>query len=143
MHSMCCAVLFAMLLGSCSTTSADGDWEPMKWEAQHRAKVEKGVYMVGAACDTLRFSCSNYKGPWMSSAVEDGVELYPDVQNGNYRDIRGSHFSASITGNELAVAFAENQSADAHSVTLTVTAGDIFYTFRFLQAAPSNKDNSD
>ncbi|MCR4920987.1 MAG: hypothetical protein K5945_04675, partial [Bacteroidaceae bacterium] len=52
----------------------------------------------------------------------------------------GRHFSAEIAGHELSVAFGDSRSDIGHSVTLTVTAGDIFYTFRFAQAAPAGTE---
>ena len=130
------AALCAMLFAACSSMALDGDWDAMKWETLDGAKAEKGVYIVGAAADTLRFTCKNYRGPWISDAREDGVDYYPEGGNGNdIHHLQGRHFSATVEGNKLTVVFSENTSTDAHSVTLTVTAGDIFYDFRFLQEA--------
>ena len=130
------AALCAMLFAACSVTEPDGDWDAMKWRAMDGRKTEKGVYIVGVAADTLCFECKNYRGPWISDAREDGVDYYPEGGNGNdIHHLQGRHFSATVEGNELSVIFPENASKDAHSVTLTVTAGDIFYDFRFLQEA--------
>lgn len=130
------AALCVLLFAACSATEPDGDWDAMKWETLDGAKAEKGVYIVGAAADTLRFTCKNYRGPWISDAREDGVDYYPEGGNGNdIHHLQGRHFSATVEGNKLTVVFPENTSKDAHSVTLTVTAGDIFYDFRFLQEA--------
>ena len=133
------AALCVLLFAACSVTEPDGDWDAMKWETLDGAKAEKGVYIVGVAADTLRFTCKNYRGPWISGAREDGVDYYPKGGNGNdIHHLQGRHFSATVEGNKLTVVFPENISTDAHSVTLTVTAGDIFYDFRFLQeAAPA------
>ena len=130
------AALCAMLFAACSSMALDGDWDAMKWETLDGAKAEKGVYIVGVAADTLCFECKNYRGPWLSDAREDGVDYYPEGGNGNdIHHLQGRHFSATVEGNKLTVVFPENTSKDAHSVTLTVTAGDIFYDFRFLQEA--------
>lgn len=120
-----------MLFAACSSMALDGDWDAMKWRAMDGRKTEKGVYIVGAAADTLRFTCKNYRGPWLSDVLEDGSYL----QVTDLHSIQGTHFSATVEGNKLTVVFPENTSKDAHSVTLTVTAGDIFYDFRFLQEA--------
>ena len=133
------AALCVLLFAACSVTEPDGDWDAMKWRAMDGRKAEKGVYIVGVAADTLCFECKNYRGPWISGAREDGVDYYPKGGNGNdIHHLQGRHFSATVEGNKLTVVFPENISKDAHSVTLTVTAGDIFYDFRFLQeAAPA------
>ena len=138
-HTLLCAIVCVMLFAACSVTEPDGDWDAMKWRAMDGRKTEKGVYIVGVAADTLRFTCKNYRGPWISDAREDGVDYYPKGGNGNdIHHLQGRHFSATVEGNKLTVVFPENTSKDAHSVTLTVTAGDIFYDFRFLQeAAPA------
>ena len=130
------AVMCGLMFVACSSMERDGDWDAMKWSALDGQRAEKGVYIVDAEAHTLHFACKNYRGPWISEALEDGAMYYPLADSGDYRIIQGTHFSASIVGNELSVAFPENTTADAHSVTLTVTAGDIFYTFRFLQEAP-------
>lgn len=135
-HTLLCAIVCVLLPAACSVTEPDGDWDAMKWRALDGRKVEKGVYIVGVAADTLCFECKNYRGPWISGAREDGVDYYPKGGNGNdIHHLQGRHFSATVEGNKLTVVFPENISKDAHSVTLTVTAGDIFYDFRFLQEA--------
>ena len=115
-HTLLCAIVCVMLFAACSVTEPDGDWDAMKWRAMDGRKTEKGVYIVGVAADTLRFTCKNYRGPWISDAREDGVDYYPKGGNGNdIHHLQGRHFSATVEGK-----------------------GDIFYDFRFLQeAAPA------
>ena len=145
--AMLFAILDGMLFGSCSDgvlTIMDpiGSWEKMKWEAMSKVEMQEDVYIVGAEADTLYFACSNYDEPWISDAFEDGMPSIPDRANNDIHRLEGSYFSASIKGNELSVFFPENTTADTHSVTFSVMECDVHYTFRFLQAAPANKDNS-
>ena len=116
----------------CSSTDLDGDWEPMKWQPEGKIVSNDGVYSIEAQGTTITFLCSNYKSPWMSDAISNGTYFLPEHEENDNKNIRGDWFSATLTGNRLTLIFTENLSTE-RSMQLTVTAGDIFYTFYFKQ----------
>lgn len=135
-------MLAAFSLASCSkdnpmeekedpTEKKDGAWDPMEWKADEPLQIADGVYNVSADEGTVSFTCSNYSSPWLSSAEVDGKYIHPDRRN--HKLIDSEIFRAEIQGNKLTVHFKANEIAQERSFSITVTAGDIFYTFRFEQ----------
>ena len=128
----------AMLsLASCSSDEKDGDWDPMVWKAEVPVvKTTDGIYDVSADGGTFTFTCRNYSKPWFSDANEDGKEFLPPYMHDiDYGLIYSENFRAEIHGNRLTIDFKANDGTQARNTTITVTAGDIFYTFRFKQFA--------
>ena len=111
-------MLAAFSLASCSSESKDGDWDPMVWKAEVPVQTTDKVYNVSEDGETIIFSCLNY------SMDEIGYGL-----------IYGENFRAEIHGNKLSIEFKPNKTAQTTNTSITVTAGDIFYTFRFKQFA--------
>jgi hypothetical protein len=109
-----------------------GAWDPMEWKADEPLQITDGVYNVSADKGTVSFTCSNYSSPWLSSAEVDGKNIHPE--KGHNRLIDSENFRAEMQENKLTVHFKANESAQERSFSITVTAGDIFYTFRFEQA---------
>lgn len=128
------AVLAIAGLTSCNTSTEDGDWEPMKWSAEQVLSVDNNYYVIPAEGATVSFICKNYSAPWMSNAITGGIQHLPDYEKGDYRNIKGDWFAASTNENRLTVTFTENAVSDRY-ISITVTAGDIFYTFSFKQKA--------
>ena len=126
-------MLVAFSLASCD--KKDGDWDPMKWKADTSVQAIDGVYQVSAAGDELTFSCRNYSYPWIDNAVSNGVYYYPPREANDNHSILADWFSAEINGNQLKVVFEANETVETRALQLTVTAGDIFYTFKFIQSA--------
>ena len=124
-------MLAAFSLASCS--EKDGDWDPMEWKADEPVQTIDGVYNVSADEGTFSFTCSNYSKPWFSSAIDNGKDILP--KEGDFGIIDSDSFLAKIEGNKLTIDFKENDSDQKRSFSITVTAGDIFYTFNFEQAA--------
>jgi len=127
----------AFVLSSCSSTALDGDWDPMKWNAEQKLTSDNGAYIIPADGETITFVCKNYSKPWMSEANVNGKYFFPDYEANDYKSVTGDWFAASIQDNRLSVTFTENTAAE-RSVAITVTAGDIFYTFKFRQKASSH-----
>ena len=128
----------AMLsLASCSSDEKDGDWDTMVWKAEVPVvKTTDGIYDVSADGGTFTFTCRNYSKPWFSDANEDGKEFLPPYMHDiDYGLIYSENFRAEIHGNRLTIDFKANDGTQARNTTITVTAGDIFYTFRFKQFA--------
>mgnify|MGYP002627554199 CR=1 FL=1 len=137
------ATMFMMLtafsLVSCSLASneLDGDWDPMEWKAEVPVQTTDGVYNVSATGAEFTFSCRNYSRPWMSTAMSNGEYYYPPIESNDYYTISTDWFKAEISGNTLKVVFEANETSEERPLQLTVTAGDIFYRFKFKQ--PANK----
>ena len=128
------AVLSIAGLTSCDTTTRDGDWEPMKWSAEQELSLDNDYYVIPAEGATVSFICKNYNAPWISNAITGGIQYLPDYEKGDYRNIKGDWFTASTNNNRLTVTFTENVKTDRY-ISITVTAGDIFYSFLFKQKA--------
>ena len=131
------AIAFVMLaafsLTSCS--DADGDWDPMIWKAEVPVQMTDGVYNVSETGGEFIFSCRNYLSPWLASAESNGERYFPPYEANDYHTITTDWFNAEINGNMLKVVFKENDTEEERPLQLTVTAGDIFYTFKFKQFA--------
>ena len=135
------AITATITLASCSDiVEPEGKWDPMIWKTEVKATKQDGAYMVPATGGELTFSCKNYQHPWISDAKYAGGYQEPDVQDDEYHTINWKKltldwFKAEITDNLLKVTFEPNQEATEKPIKLTVTAGDIFYTFIFKQSA--------
>jgi hypothetical protein len=129
-------MLAAFSLTSCSSESKVGDWDPMVWKAEVPVQTTDKVYNVSEDGETIIFSCLNYSKPWFSEAEVDGEPILPPYMDEiGYGLIYGENFRAEIHGNKLSIEFKPNKTAQTTNTSITVTAGDIFYTFRFKQFA--------
>lgn len=122
--------LSALSLVSCTKDKLVGDWEKMVWKADSPVQITNGIYNVSANGATLVFSCSNYSSPWFADAIENGKHI-----NTEFKNFQGENFEATIQGNKLSVTFKANTDTSVRETSISVTAGDIFYTFRFKQFA--------
>lgn len=120
---------------SCSSDDPDGKWDSMIWKAEVPVQATDGVYAVSETGTEFTFSCKNYSAPWIDNAVSDGEYYYPPREANDYHTITTDWFKAETSGNTLKVVFEANETAKERPLQLTVTAGDIFYTFKFLQSA--------
>lgn len=127
------AMIVVLVLASCD--KIDGDWSPMKWKAEVPVQTADNIYKVPAAGNEFTFSCKNYSSPWIEEAVSNGNYYYPPRKGNNYHVITTDWFKVEISGNKLKVVFETNETGEERPLHLTVTAGDIFYTFRFMQSA--------
>ena len=125
-------VLAAVTVSSCSDDK-DGDWDHMVWKAEVPVQTTDGVYIVPAEGFDFTFSCRNYSSPWIDNAVSAGEHYYPPREANDYHSITADWFKAEINGNKLKVTFEDNETKEERPLDLTVTAGDIFHTFRFRQ----------
>ncbi len=60
---------------------------------------------------------------------------FPSREENNYHAITTDWFHAKLKGNKLKVTFERNEMTTEKPIVLTVTASDIFYTFKFKQFA--------
>lgn len=128
------AAVFAIIhMSSCSDSDPDGKWDSMQWDNKSSYLEENGIYIVNAEGGVFTFECRNYHQPWIENANIDGGYYYPNREEDNYHNLTTNGFKASMKGNQLIVTFEPNRSGAARHVVLTVTAGDIFHTFKFTQ----------
>ena len=128
-------IVTALSLASCSSDDPDGKWDSMVWKAEVPVQMTNGVYTVPANGTEFAFSCQNYSSPWIEHAESDGEYYFPPREANDYHTISADWFKAEIKGNQLKVVFEANETAQERPLQLTVTAGDIFYTFKFMQFA--------
>lgn len=123
-------------LASCdSNDKKEGDWDSMIWEAEAQVQKTDGIYHVPTNGGTMTFTCHNYSAPWIENAESGGNYYFPSREEGIYHTITMDWFKAEIVGNKLNVTFDSNENNQARPLKLEVTAGDIFYTFKFEQSA--------
>ncbi len=128
-----CLAIFS--LASCEKDRLDGDWDSMDWKAESPVVTTDGIYDVSDRGATLSFTCRNYSRPWIENASSGEQQYYPERESGDYHTIVADWFKAEIEGNKLTVSFEPNNESNEQHLSLTVTAGDIFYTFKFKQFA--------
>ena len=137
-HAIAFVMLSAVFLASCSSDDPEGKWDPMIWKAEVPVQITDGIYVVPAKGSVLTFSCRNYS-PWIAEAVSGEEHFFPLRESNNYHSITTDWLKVEINKNKLNVTFESNDSAEERPLKLTVTAGDIFYTFYFIQFA--NRQN--
>lgn len=125
------------VMASCSD-DPDGKWDEMEWKATSSIEKADGHYMVNPDGGTYTFQCTNYAGFWFSQAVAKTgstvANYYPQSNtsdDGMTLETSWAHFTSQ--GNLLIVTIEPNYDNDSREVSLTVTTGDIFDTFRFCQ----------
>ena len=119
---------------SCSDDPS-GKWDSMVWKAEGPVQTTGGVYAAATDGAVFSFACENYSSPWIENAVSEGEYYFPPREANDYHTISTGWFKAEISGNKLNVVFEANETAEERPLHLTVTAGDIFYTFKFVQFA--------
>jgi hypothetical protein len=133
-------VMIAAILSlvSCSSVEKDGekdgDWDSMVWKAEVPVVITTdGIYDVSVDGGKFTFVCQNYSSPWIECATSGESRYYPPRETNDYHTITADWFKAEIVGNKLSVTFDSNKDYNVRSLELSVTAGDIFYTFKFKQ----------
>lgn len=126
---------FMMLAVVFSCDRQDGNWDSMLWKAEDPMVIDNGIYDVSDRGGTFTFTCRNYSRPWIENAVSGEGYHYPERKNNDYNTILTDWFKAEIVGKKLTVSFEPNMESRDQFLSLTVTAGDIFYTFKFKQFA--------
>lgn len=128
-------------LVSCKGDEPVGKWDKMKWKLPDGLTREKSAYIVPASGGTFTFTCKNYGAPWLSS-ITDGTEyLYPVfLQDGaeetepDFHSFKCEWFEVKCVEADVNITFAPlDSSTESRQMSVTVTAGDIFDTFTFIQ----------
>ena len=129
--------LAGITLNSCEKQRLEGDWDPMKWKDESSLARVDNVYQVPASGGSYKFHCKNYSGFWISSIEEDGQAFMPNLENNDWTDLTGQWSRVQcLPDGDLVVTFQPfsfYSSASQRTMNLSVTAGDIFCHFRFVQ----------
>ena len=125
-------LLLVLLVGvaSCGKDEPDGMWEKMKWEEPSGlTKGGDGIYLVPASGGTFKFTCKNYQ-PWIAQ-ISDYYELTSAQDVSSYQ---GSWYSVNCVKSEVTFTFRPlTDEDDTRELMVTLTAGDIFDYFKFIQ----------
>ena len=123
--SVMLVLLAALSFASCESSRSYGDWDSMVWKAEVPVvRTTDGIYDVSDDGGTLSFTCRNYSRPWIEQAASGDRYFLPDREKGDFHTITAD--------------WEPNKKPTEQSLSLTVTAGDIFYTFKFKQSAQSH-----
>ena len=129
-------LLIIVLLGlsSCGN-EPDGKWDKMKWNDLSNLKQVDGNYIVPASGGTYTFECKNYMAPWINTVMENGVTDYSLIEiNHDFHRFTGNWFDVQCINADLVVTIDPLEGdSNERSLTVVVTAGDIFDTFVFQQ----------
>jgi len=125
---MIALTLAITILASCSLDEPDGKWSKMKWKDHSGLTKQDGTYFVPASGGTYTFECLNYSSPWIASIGED--YLHSD----DFHSYTGSWFAVECKKQNVTITVQPlDEGVESRNFTVTVTAGDIFDTFRFTQ----------
>lgn len=103
-------------------------------ERPAKSSQENGIYIVPAEGGEYTFECTNYSGVWLSLIEDNGEIVYPAADHEDFHSYMGKGFGVNCDHNHVKVSFAPlDASTESRSLTVDVTAGDIFYAFRFTQ----------
>ncbi len=142
------AMLFAaMTVTSCSQSGGhelDGDWAPMEWDSQVKTELD-GTITVPASGGTYVFTCTNYAAPWLAEIKENGVIYRPgfivggdmttvECPENTIFNLKSECSTVSASKRDITVTIAPNAGEISRKIQVSVTAGDIFDTFSFIQS---------
>jgi len=140
--SIIIALMAMITFTSCEKEALDGDWESMKWEktSYPTEKYQKGTYYtVPKEGGTYTFKCKNYAGLWLCNVLEvvagygTNKETYYSPEDDNPKKLDCEVAKVSVEKNVVTITIAPVSEHTSRKIYLNVTAGDIFYDFRFLQ----------
>ena len=111
-----------------------GNWHSMKWKVlstqgdvtiDFRSDGYARIYVFGQG--SIDIECSNYSGFWFP----DG-SYYPELPDNNLEYVE-EWVELKIEGNVIHCNFLKNEPNYYSAISTTVTAGNIFYDFEFIQ----------
>lgn len=131
-----CAITFSFF--SCDRNDGDGD--SMVWKAEVPVTISSNTYNVSNHGGTIAFTCRNYSNPRISVAMSGETHDFPErifheIEINDSHKVTTDWFVAEIVGNKLTISFEPNNESWEQLLNLTVTSGDVFYTFNFKQEA--------
>ena len=139
-HWAAILVMFAAIFTFFSCDKDDGDWNPMVWKAEVPVVKSGDSFEVSDRGETIVFTCRNYSKPWLAVVMSGETQVFPerifqDIEINDRHKVTTDWFTVEIVGNKLIISFGPNKESWEQLLNLTVTAGDIFYTFNFRQLA--------
>ena len=124
-------LLLVVLAGvaSCGKDEPDGKWDDMKWNVPSALTKENGVYIVPANGGTYTFECKNYT-PWIDHCESNFYDMVVSSTTYAYSE----WFEVIVEGKNVIITFQPlEDDTEARQLTVVVTAGDIFDSFKFTQ----------
>jgi len=94
---MALIVGFFTTLVSCSKNELDGNWEPMKWEADYPGNPKSIVVPAEGGTYTLR--CKNYQNPWLSNVSTEHTVIYAGLESQNFHHIEHDWYNIMVERN--------------------------------------------
>lgn len=134
-----------VLFSAASCNKNDQTWEAMQWKGlnegapsnYYSSQMEFDVDAKGGEFD---YDCVNYKNIWPSDIEDktdeanDSVFTYQSAGNGNSSLTLSSHWAEAVcNGSRLHVKIKPNTSGRERTITVAVSAGDVFTSFVFHQ----------
>ena len=107
----------------------------MVWKVDNEQKTNNQTYSLSAEGDIITFTCINYSSLWICDALSGNEHYYPDIEKNDIFNLSTDWFKAQIVGNVLRVSLEPNTTEQERTLELTVSAGDIFHTFKLKQKA--------
>ena len=112
----------------------------MVWKAEVPVVKSGDSFEVSDRGETIVFTCRNYSKPWLAVVMSGETQVFPerifqDIEINDRHKVTTDWFTVEIVGNKLIISFGPNKESWEQLLNLTVTAGDIFYTFNFRQLA--------
>ncbi len=127
-------MLLIVTATSCGKDEPDGKWEKMKWkEPSNIVKLQEGVYRVPTSGGSFTFICENYE-PWIVFLAENGPYVSYEYPGVSVRTLIGEWCSVECVKKKVTFTFSPVSDDEVHDFEVTLTAGDIFYTFLFTQS---------
>lgn len=128
------AIVILFMVSSCKE-ELDGAWSPMKWKYENiskgilidknndNIKYQKEIYVTDSG--ELDIVCQNYKSFWFSQ--------FPDMplQEIDMHRFSNDFCNLTIMDNILHCEFYNIEALGSEEFNVIVTAGDIFYHFKF------------
>lgn len=130
-------LLLVVLVGatSCGKDEPDGKWENMKWKIPSGViQLDSNSFIVPTSGGSFTFVCENYE-PWIATITEregyTSVEYVVQKQNSHYFEEKWG--SVKCEKKNVTITFTPIDEDDVRELEVTLTAGDLFHTFVFLQ----------
>jgi len=139
--SVMVAIVAVLSLSSCEKEALDGDWEKMKWEkTSYTTEKYEGhtYYRVPKEGGTFTFKCKNYSAFWLCNLLEvvpgygTNKETYYLANEADPHKLECGVATVHVENATVTITIAPTDSS-LRTIHLSVTAGDIFDDFSFIQ----------
>lgn len=141
---MTVAIVAMITLSSCGKDKEEptGVWEKMQWEQVSYTTVKydgASYYKVPKEGGTYTFRCMNYPGFWLSNVLVvdlgDGSnkKTYYYPQEDDPKKLECAAAKVIVADQQVTITIAPLSECSSRIISLSVTAGNIFDDFSFIQ----------